>query len=591
MLVRLNVKSRRRRGKLPERSRMEVMIATDGGSRWGQVDLTTPSESCRAVQLQPGHPIQVQGPRYIWRPATAAGRRSAEPLSTCHRLPVAQPNGRFFVPAGGFDEASEFAVRAASAGHAILQQTGNLSVEAVSSYRIMSLLFQQSCRLREALVRVFHRIEDLYIPTPARFEPSENDILPAALNGDCTGSEGRLTVGELVAMGRRRAAESGITSPNESDLIRLGLLEVAFRNPIPLEYCTEEQARSLIRMALFDLGPASEPIDEAVIAEVQGRLIDAIGKHLGDPSEEFNRWFFENCDNIVHQIAKRKRPGGPIDREIVRQALLETVFRAFRYVGDALHVAMRAFADALPERLDEQEQAAFDAIYQRRSWLGNLPLLLLHRQFPVIQEIAVEILNHPADERLPGVLLRMLQLHSEMVANKRASERRYKRNSQHRNSEGRIAVLGALDKNVVAAGQRDELPLEIAREICERRRLGCDCRTMVDWHAELESTRSQRDGIATHSLLQFLQLASDHSNRPCGVGRTGLGVEKRPVAFCWRPLRKAGDRPLARLLAVRAALPIAPQAVGRRLAQMPTARASAGFHRVQIGVGKYRLFG
>lgn len=474
---------------------MDVKFRTDAGSRWGSLTLTMPPETTAAIRLQPGQPIQTQGPRYIWRPAPSLAAHLPPGYALALDC-VLTAHGRFFSPAAGFENASGFAVLAARAGVGILRQREILDDEQVSSYRVMTLLFQHACRLREALVRVFHRIEDLSIPTPGRFERSENHILPAGLKGDCTGTEGRLTSGDLVAMGRRHAAESGITSPNEADLIRLGLVEVAFRNPILLESCTEAQARGLIRTALFDLGPASEPIDEAVIAEVQGRLIDAIGKHLGDPREEFNRWFFENCDNIVHQIAKRKRPGGPIDREIVRQALLETVCRAFRYVGDSLHVAMRAFADALPEPLDEIEQAAFDAVYRRRSWLGNLPLLLLHRQFPVVQEIVVDILNRPTDERLPGVLLRMLQLHGEMVANKRASERRYKRNSQHRNSEGRIAIAGSLDKNITAASQGDELPLEIAREVCERRRLSCDCRTMVDWHAELESAHSQRDGIA-----------------------------------------------------------------------------------------------
>ncbi|HXT59333.1 MAG TPA: hypothetical protein VN699_11910, partial [Pirellulales bacterium] len=94
---------------------MDVKIVTDAGSRWGSLTLTMPPEISARVRLQPGQPFQVQGPRYIWRPAPELAADLPSGFQLAVDCLFTQPNGRFFVPAAGFDEASEFAVQAALA--------------------------------------------------------------------------------------------------------------------------------------------------------------------------------------------------------------------------------------------------------------------------------------------------------------------------------------------------------------------------------------------------------------------------------------------------------------------------------------------
>jgi hypothetical protein len=134
-------------------------------------------------------------------------------------------------------------------------------------------------------------------------------------------------------------------------------------------------------MALFDYGMIAGKLAETARDLVTDRLLRAIAKHKDDDIETFSRWFFEGRDNIVHQIAKQRKSGGPMPREIVRQALLGLVFDAYAYIADCVCLQMQAFLQALPVPLNEGERAAFKAMYFKQTYFGGLPLVMLRERF------------------------------------------------------------------------------------------------------------------------------------------------------------------------------------------------------------------
>lgn len=273
---------------------------------------------------------------------------------------------------------------------------------------------------------------------------------------------------------------AGNCDPNDPQTcIRLGLLEAARRNPLDIDHLTEQEALQWIRLSLFDIGPATEPIEAEVRNQVIERFLDVLEKHWELPTQEFNRWLYDGIDNVVHQVAKRKRGGGPITRAVVRQVILELVFESYQYIAVGLHVQMRAFAGALPEPLNEQEQAIFDATFIRQPLLGQLSLLLIHDQFDLLQEIVPEIWQQPNEPHLWRVLLQLLRIHAEMVSKKRESERRYK---QVPRRSKQVPICKALPDKSAAADNEFKA---IAAEIREARNAKCPCGSLLRWHADL----------------------------------------------------------------------------------------------------------
>src|SRR5262249_18009338 len=221
---------------------------------------------------------------------------------------------------------------------------------------------------------------------------------------------------------------------------------------------TRAETRNLVRLALFDLGPSSTGVSESVVRRVGERLRQGLEGHLDDGTKEFHRWFFDGIDNLVHQIAKKKRPGGPLPREMVRQAMLEVVFRAFARVGECVHQQMRAFREALPEPLRGTERAIFNSLYQGQAWLGGLPLILLYDRFEFLREALLAMWTRPQDRGLQGTLLRLLQFYGEMTAKKRAADRQYKSQRHHANAAGGSAQVLTLDpdRDAITRSHPDE---------------------------------------------------------------------------------------------------------------------------------------
>jgi hypothetical protein len=243
---------------------------------------------------------------------------------------------------------------------------------------------------------------------------------------------------------------------------------------------TKNQIRGVIRMGLFDFEDLSA-VEEHAKAIVIERLLTALQKHLDDPPDKFRYWFFESVDNIVRQIAKKKRGGGQIPREVVRHAILEIAFDSFDYVAGCVHVGMRAFAGALPRPLNDAECYLYSLCYFRPPALGELPLVMLHDRLPAIRESVFNLLSSPSDHHAAGTVLQMLRYLGEMSHNRRVADKMCKRNTKIRNDQDRPALRLELSADAPAVKLAGEGQSPVIASLLDRRKVECLCATTDDW--------------------------------------------------------------------------------------------------------------
>jgi hypothetical protein len=462
---------------------MDGIRPTQFRSSSGTVTVEDLPATTLASGRSPPPGVTVRRSRYTWRPSGDTSRQ----LPSHFRLSLdcaALPDGvRRFVPCAG---AAPFILQASVGGQALLATRAGLSREQRFSYHAARLFYQQAHRLREHFGRTFGREQDLYTPQGGRIGQDDAHVLPAHLGLDGKGRGEPWKPADVVRRGRQEAAAAGYANPDEATCIRLGLHAAARRNPVERTMMSDAESLPLVRLALFDLGPSCEPSDESLVDKVQERLFPALERHIDDDTESFNRWFFESTDNLVHLVAKKKGGGGKLAREAVRQAYQELAFRSFTYVGDCVHVQMRAFARALPEPLNAEERPFFDPLYQKQPRLGGLPLIMLQDRLEFLRETVIDLWDDPRDRGRMGALLRMLQYYGEMAAKKREADRRYKRQSRPRNKQGRNAKVLALDPARDAAPRpTSDLFQDIAGCLREQRRASCRCGVTRDWRARL----------------------------------------------------------------------------------------------------------
>jgi hypothetical protein len=435
--------------------------------------------------------------RLDWRPSALIAPDL--PPGFCHSFNcLTRSDGfRAFAPSAGV---GTFLVEANLSGSVLLTHQASLDHEHRFSYRAMRLIYQLAPRLREHFSGSFEKEKDLYLPRVGRI--GDGHILPESPRNEPPGDARSWGPAKMVEQGRKKAIEAGCHNPDPGTCIRLGLLEAAKRDPLDTDNLSEEDALKIVRLALFDLGP-SPKMNEAALEKVTSRLLQALGGHLQDDSEAFNRWFFENLDNLVHQMAKKKRPDGIMARDVVRQAVLELVFRAHTYVGDCVSVLMEDFRRALPRKLSHEEQLHFAALYEKQPSLGGLPLIMLYERFGFLREAICELLEDPRDRKRPGVLLRLLVYYGEMVSSKRAGERQYKKQRQHRNSKNRTAQVWSL------VPEHDQITTNamtlfagVAAELREWRGATCPCGSTRDWRAELMEEETNSDMIVMRDLCE-----------------------------------------------------------------------------------------
>jgi hypothetical protein len=442
---------------------------------------------------------------YTWRPGPEV-EANLPPGFHLELIALSGPGAmRRFVPAQGLES---FLLKASLGGLALLGQLRALDPGERFSYDAMRLVFQQAPRLREHLARSFRREVDL------RVAGSEIEILPDRIGLDARGQGRRWTVAELIRQGRGQKSPGGQTDLSPEEAIAGGLLAAARLDPIDPASLSEAEGRALVRLALFDLGPGDGPLAPEVKTTVTDRFLRLLEGHIGDDTAAFDGWFFEARADLIRCIAGQRKEGGPIDREAVREALLELVWDSFTYVGDCVALQMDAFDRALPEPLVEEERRAFDAFYARQAYLGGLPLVMLRERFDFLHGALLDLLDDPADPGRIGVLLRLLEYYSTMVARRREADRAAKRRGPgaSRGSSGTArgkSPAGSLEDNQVPSLFRS-----IAEELRKAGGITCRCGIRGVW-----STRQFEGDESAEPIVLLFDCASCGRSEQLEVGR------------------------------------------------------------------------
>jgi|GEM_PF-3700728 len=362
------------------------------------------------------NPRQLVSTHYRWIPPQCLGRHLPVNFSI-EFVHIDDGCQRRLMPAAS---TIEFTLQAAIVGMARMKARRQ-PAGVLATYRMMYFLFQLGPQLRERLDRRLNYLIDLYGDNRTRLYDHLLDGV-----GTSTAAGETWTVLNLLEHGCIAAEQAGIETPDFQTRLAYGIDRDAAQRPIELTPMSAAEAAQRLRIILFDTGPNPGGITEAVKERVYGRLVDALQSHLGEDSDNFRRWFFKNLDNIIHQISKRKKPDGPIDRELVRQVVLELTFQSFSCVGQLVSHCMETVRECIEPRLADSDQAVFDAVYGPSDHFGDIPLILLSEQFPALQPSVLAVLEQPGNPERWGRLLRAMQTYAGILLRLRQHDRKRK---------------------------------------------------------------------------------------------------------------------------------------------------------------------
>jgi hypothetical protein len=124
--------------------------------------------------------------------------------------------------------------------------------------------------------------------------------------------------------------------------------------------------------------------------------------------------------NVANQ---KKTRHGVLSLETVRAAMFEIGWRAYTYVAGCLAQLACYFMAAQQCHLTQAEKQWFKQVYYPQPHYGNLPLILVLER-GIAGLAGARLLEHPDDERMIGVLHRLLEYDAEMVHRRKAADRR-----------------------------------------------------------------------------------------------------------------------------------------------------------------------
>ena len=351
--------------------------------------------------------------------------------------------------------------------------------------------------MREHLARAFGRRSELLVTGSERAGHFGADILPDRVGMGPEADDGRWSVDELIRRGHAELAAGGGQVLSLGACIAAGLHAAARLDPLDPAGLSEADALAHARLALFDLGPAPGAVGPAVKDIVTDRLLALLEAHLADGTDDFNRFFFGEREDIVHRISKQVKGGGPIPREVVRQALLELVWDSYRYVGDCVSVQMHAFLLTLPAPPTAEERAAFEAVYFKQAHLGGLPLVMLWHRFDFLRGAILDVLADPVDGRRVGVLLRLIQYYSEMAGKRREVDRSYSKRRARGGVRGGTTGIRAIDDDPsdFKATTANRTLQRIANRLRREQGVACSCGDDEIWGAKLLDDENGGDTI------------------------------------------------------------------------------------------------
>jgi hypothetical protein len=460
---------------------------------------------------------------YLWRPPDDLRGELPEGFVLPFRVHLGPDRLRRIAPVG---TVKGFTAVAWLGGFAVLGRLKRPSAETLATYRMMWFLFGYAQRTREHLDRSFNCSAEFRVKEVGRSSARQVSVITTP-TGYGSAVERHVPVKELKELGRKAAHAAGVPDPATEDLLHYGLVALSQRHPLSIP---DDQVPELIRSSLFECCCRDQEPSPEVVDLVYERVCKAFLNRKNDTTAEFDARFWGPHNFLVQQISQQKRPpGGPLDRQVVRQAILRLGWDAYRYVGGCLSLQMQAVARSLPEPLTPSERAVFEQTHLSQPHFGGLPLVLLGKRLGFARSVIGEICEHPGDRRHVEVLHRLLMDYSDMTSARREADRKISRPREFELCQGR-------DSQAAAGPTRFS---EIVAAFLRSRNALCGCETIVlqahlrpDREDELEFSfiaacpgcgRSWEDTIPPEDLAKYEDLPRGRDLLPSS-DRPGMKV-------------------------------------------------------------------
>src|SRR5688572_19186966 len=141
---------------------------------------------------------------------------------------------------------------------------------------------------------------------------------------------------------------------------------------------------------------------------------------------------------------------------------------------DWYELALDCYVFANP--LTEIEEFYFSQVFLSSTACGGLPLLLLRDRYPDLSAAIINVWNHPDDKTTVPILHRVMLYSAELLANRRAADKQYKRRSHAKDKSGRLAIESTInyDKQENSAKSEEAMFLVIAKKLAFGRGIDCE---------------------------------------------------------------------------------------------------------------------
>ena len=394
---------------------------SNSSAQFGTVEISAAQLEMLSPPLRPHVQIQNTHERYVWRPPATLVDQLPVDFKIAWDCYTDLTGMRRFIQVGGHRALLHWGFLA---GLAILSHVKNLTGDHRRSYRLMKLVFERTQATQEHLNRQLLTARDLFVRRPGRESAKEWSLLPDHVGINSAGKGRRWLIKTLLTEGRAAAREAGIEELTNAIAIPYGLTAAARLNPLAIEQ--PEQARTLVRTALFDMSAIESEVSPQLIELVNERLFCALERHYEDSAEKFDYWFMPSKGSVQKALVGGKRsPGGKLTLDDVNRVLLFQGWEACGYMTGCLQACLRWFAQSLPQPLTPDERQQFEYMYFPQACYGGLPLVFLMDRSALIGQTVAELWKSPTDHELIGVLHRLLSYYAEIASERRKADRRF----------------------------------------------------------------------------------------------------------------------------------------------------------------------
>ena len=381
----------------------------------------------------PVRPVTYQ--RWVWVPSAIL----AVPAGL--NMPFAYDEGadglRRCFPEGlylGTEGAEEWTVKAFTIGLAIrsrLEDVENMAEELVDSYRAMAVLFAYRAGFQEHQGRRFARSADLYITPSGREDqhaPESRTVL--------SGLRVDWSVSQFMKSGTKAAQSLGIASPTAEQQIQYGFLKWAEEQAASMRSPSAAKLAADVRKALFDVELKEKFLKQVHEHAVVPRLMKAIEKHVGDPPEDFGRWFRNAVGRSFAHLAPQKMAAdGVLPSEIARQVVLGLIWWSYTYVGQCLHTFMHTIRRSFDPPLIGDEAELFDRQWLCQDVFGGLPLILVRERLQCMWPAVAPWLESPSAHLREQVVDQLLYAYAAVSHVRRKADKRRKHSNDPKRYE------------------------------------------------------------------------------------------------------------------------------------------------------------